>query len=792
MVKEVDPLVDLKSAMPVDTKGIVPTLNRTGIMLETLTPCSQSFAEYAGQCEGEVLDIGCAYGVATVAALEQGARVLAMDMAQPHLDILAERIRKEAKHRLVTQKGLLPDIDFEEERFGAIHASRVIHFLTPEDVQKSLQKMYRWLQPGGKLFLVSDSPYVGYWASKASEYEARKAAGDLWPGYIDDVSKYFNKKDIDGAPSIINPLDPDIFSRECIAVGFDIEKVEFFEAPGIDLEIIGAKKTGREHAGIVAVKPTAKPSQRSIDLLPIGSMIPPSEEVLKSNEKNEIGSADMVRSQQETQPLAEFDLRDVNTKEIAEEIRSTLRKGLAAELCMETGTIDDQMPFTEMGLDSISGVTWIRKINTRYGLSISATQVYKHPTIHELASYILNERKQQGLSLSTSKESTISLPVSEDRRPPQSTHDTMCSKNEDNPKMLKQQIRKPIQTLGPRFPELVHLNQVSQGRPVFWFHGGHGGVNIYREIAQKSQRPFYGIQPRGWMTDRSPLQGIQAMAAYYVNIIQSTDPEGPYDLGGFSLGGMLAYEVTRQLQELGQTVNSIVMLDSLDKTVDEAVLKEMKFSQKNRILQAINTALLSTITEEPEKIVKTLIHRDEVNSNLDDNAFLEQLITLAKARRLTKTKEQLHTTIQQCANVQQAYELDRFSVLPLTNPSRVTCYYFRNKSGVFMGELGPYFNITSDEVSFDNKMYWQQWEHNLPRFHMMDVEASNHMMLLSETKVRETILAFCEKLYSKRGMSPQFLTTFKKKTKKTKEISSSGPKIRKKTRRRKNLDKTKE
>ena len=216
VLKEDDVLADLKSAMPNYINGIAPTLNRTGVMLERLNSYSEFFADYAGQCGGEVLDLGCAYGVATIAALERGAQVLAVDMEQQHLDILAERILDEAKQRLCTRQGLLPGIDFEEKRFAAIHASRVIHFLKPEDIRITLQKMYRWLQPGGMLFLISDTPYVGYWAPKASEYEARKAAGDSWPGYIDDVRKVFDIKDIDGAPSIINPLDPDILRRECL------------------------------------------------------------------------------------------------------------------------------------------------------------------------------------------------------------------------------------------------------------------------------------------------------------------------------------------------------------------------------------------------------------------------------------------------------------------------------------------------------------------------------------------------------------------------------------------------
>jgi amino acid adenylation domain-containing protein len=249
VLKNHDVLDDLKSAVPMT--GLISTLNRTGVMLEDLTDLSRSFALYAGGCGDEVLDIGCAYGVATIAALEQGANVLAVDMEQHHLDILSERITEETKQCLSIKQGLLPDIDFEDERFGAIHASRVIHFLSPNDIQKTIKKMFRWLKPGGKLFLITDTPYVGYWQSKFLTYEERKAEGDLWPGYIKDVATVFDSKEVDGAPSLINPLDPDTLCREVMAAGFSVEKAEFIKNPSMS----GSVKPGKEHAGVIAVKP---------------------------------------------------------------------------------------------------------------------------------------------------------------------------------------------------------------------------------------------------------------------------------------------------------------------------------------------------------------------------------------------------------------------------------------------------------------------------------------------------------------------------------------------------------
>ncbi|WP_406346322.1 amino acid adenylation domain-containing protein [Streptomyces sp. NBC_00648] len=255
VTREHDVLEDLKSAANLDFGGMVATLNRTGVMVEHLIPYSSEFAEYAGECGGEVLDLGCAYGIASIAALERGARVVALDMEKKHLDILGQRVNDDARTRLTLRQGVLPDVDFEDGRFTAVHASRVMHFLTPEGVGVTLRKMFRWLEPGGKVFLSTDSPYFGYWASKAADYEARRRAGDPWPGYIEDVAAHFEAAHVVGGPSLINALDPEVFQRECEAAGFVVERAGYFGAVGVDRGSYGAPGPDMEHVGIIARKP---------------------------------------------------------------------------------------------------------------------------------------------------------------------------------------------------------------------------------------------------------------------------------------------------------------------------------------------------------------------------------------------------------------------------------------------------------------------------------------------------------------------------------------------------------
>ncbi|MHA6890102.1 SDR family NAD(P)-dependent oxidoreductase [Ralstonia pseudosolanacearum] len=310
---------------------------------------------------------------------------------------------------------------------------------------------------------------------------------------------------------------------------------------------------------------------------------------------------------------------------------------------------------------------------------------------------------------------------------------------------LPAEISKLFTRPAARFLELQRLNRADLGRPVFWFHGALGGCEIYQELARRIGRPFFGLQARGWMTNRQPLQGIQAMAAYYVQAIQSTQPHGPYDLGGYSLGGMLAYEVTRQLQELGETVATLVMLDSPDVTGERTA----RLADKTRLLQTVNMALQMTIGETPERFAEVLIHRDAIDLSLPQPEYRQRLTALARQRGLKMSDDRLLQLMGQVTGLQQAYQVEHYRILPLPNPGDVACYYFRNASGLWMGDLEPYFSTDSREfAAFNHADYWQAWQRQLPNFKMIEVASSNHMTLLTEPGVFEVIAKFCASLYA--------------------------------------------
>ncbi|MFK4467821.1 SDR family NAD(P)-dependent oxidoreductase [Bacillus sp. RC252] len=74
-----------------------------------------------------------------------------------------------------------------------------------------------------------------------------------------------------------------------------------------------------------------------------------------------------------------------------QDVYQFLRSSLAKELNIEEELIQADVPFVEMGLDSIIGVMWLRKINSHFGISLPATKVYSYPTLGEFHHYMLSQ-----------------------------------------------------------------------------------------------------------------------------------------------------------------------------------------------------------------------------------------------------------------------------------------------------------------------------------------------------------------------------------------------------------------
>ncbi|ABA25091.1 Amino acid adenylation (plasmid) [Trichormus variabilis ATCC 29413] len=112
---------------------------------------------------------------------------------------------------------------------------------------------------------------------------------------------------------------------------------------------------------------------------------------------------------------------------------------------------------------------------------------------------------------------------------------------------------------------LIPLQPHGSKRPFFCLHPAGGNVLCYYELARHLQpdQPIYGLQALGLDGEQQPYNRIEDMAAHYIQLIRTIQPTGSYLLGGWSMGGAIAFEIAQQLHQQGDRVDLLALFDSL-------------------------------------------------------------------------------------------------------------------------------------------------------------------------------------------------------------------------------------
>ncbi|MGH9326855.1 MAG: alpha/beta fold hydrolase [Terriglobia bacterium] len=116
----------------------------------------------------------------------------------------------------------------------------------------------------------------------------------------------------------------------------------------------------------------------------------------------------------------------------------------------------------------------------------------------------------------------------------------------------------------PALRSLVVLKKGSMLPPVFITHGLGGTALELFELSQSLRlpHPVFGLQARGLDGLNEPFNRIEDMAEFFVGQIRGEQASGPYYLIGYSLGGLVMLEVSRQLFEGGEEIGLLALIDS--------------------------------------------------------------------------------------------------------------------------------------------------------------------------------------------------------------------------------------
>ncbi|MFY0570585.1 non-ribosomal peptide synthetase [Archangium lansingense] len=200
----------------------------------------------------------------------------------------------------------------------------------------------------------------------------------------------------------------------------------------------------------------------------------------------------------ETHPTAPRDAVELRLVELWEELLNVRPVGI------------DQS-FFALGGHSLLAMSLLSQVSKRMGRTLPLSVLFTHPTVERLAELL--------------------------RQEPSATTDW-------TPLI-------PIQTRGKR-------------RPLFCVHPIGGSTLCYVPLSRRlgMEQPLYGLEAPGLDGTREPFTSLEAMAAAYLEVLRKVQPEGPYFLAGWSMGGLVVFEMARELLRLGQTVELVALIDS--------------------------------------------------------------------------------------------------------------------------------------------------------------------------------------------------------------------------------------
>ncbi len=110
---------------------------------------------------------------------------------------------------------------------------------------------------------------------------------------------------------------------------------------------------------------------------------------------------------------------------------------------------------------------------------------------------------------------------------------------------------------------IVPLRPAGGATPLFCVHASSGSAYSYLALARLlgPDQPVYGIEAPGFDGDREPVRSLPALSAEYAETLREFQPDGDFLLLGWSLGGIIALDMARQLTAAGACVRQVIMID---------------------------------------------------------------------------------------------------------------------------------------------------------------------------------------------------------------------------------------
>ncbi|MCK4257939.1 MAG: hypothetical protein KAX49_03120 [Halanaerobiales bacterium] len=348
------------------------------------------------------------------------------------------------------------------------------------------------------------------------------------------------------------PLDKEVINDSSQNLGFVLTNTESYSQTKYDLNIflvVGESLDIRFSYNALVYNPEF--------INKMGEHVKKVLKIVTENPEVCVSIIDILTEDEKSQIIADLEQRDK---------MKDLRNNPALEYVSPTNQVEEKLVhiwqnvlnlegvginhnFFEIGGNSINVVRVMKLINEDFGMEVSVSELFKKPTIAEFANIL----------------------------------------NEDN-------------TLS-QFECAVSLNKISSKKKnVFVVHGMDGSAYLYKDLAKLLQEDcnFYGLQAKGMFDPSKMAQSVDEMVTDYIRDIKAIQPQGPYIIGGYCWGARLLYELVRRLEEQGDVIKKIIVLD------------EYAFIPRNRV----RMLRLKGQTSKPFKSIKRILQKDAVSMDV--------------------------------------------------------------------------------------------------------------------------------------------------------------------------------
>jgi myxalamid-type polyketide synthase MxaB len=187
-------------------------------------------------------------------------------------------------------------------------------------------------------------------------------------------------------------------------------------------------------------------------------------------------------------------------------VEAGLREQVAKVLKLPVRKVDVQQPIKDHGLDSLLALELFARIEKLYGVKLPLDILVEAPTVEQLTKRIANDEKE--------------------------------------------------------WSPLLAMNTGGSNLPFYCVHGAGGNILVFEELVRYlgPDQPFYGLQSQGLDGEKPISNRIEDMASLYIEEIKAVQPVGPYMLGGYCMGGTVAFEMAQQLFAQGEEVGLLALM----------------------------------------------------------------------------------------------------------------------------------------------------------------------------------------------------------------------------------------